>query len=67
MVKHTQKNRRFLPANCLSLFEHFVGFALIRLNFAPFSISQTSLVITLISKNGIDSFVFVTDLLYKGF
>ena len=28
MVKKTQKIRRVLPANCLSVFDHFVGFAL---------------------------------------
>ena len=27
MVKHTQEIRR-LPANCLSVFDHFVGLAL---------------------------------------
>ena len=25
MVKHTQTMRRLLPANCLSMFDHFVG------------------------------------------
>ena len=28
MVKHTQTTRRFLQANCLSVFDHFVGLAL---------------------------------------
>ena len=28
MVKHTQTIRRLLPTNCLSVFDHFVGFAL---------------------------------------
>ena len=28
MVKHTQKVRRLLPANCLSVFDHFVGLEL---------------------------------------
>ena len=28
MVKHTQTIRRLLPANCLSVFDHFVGLAL---------------------------------------
>ena len=32
MVKHTQKIRRLLPTNCLSVFEHFVGLALKGLN-----------------------------------
>ena len=28
MVKHSQTIRRLLPTNCLSVFDHFVGFAL---------------------------------------
>ena len=28
MVKHTQTIHRFLPTNCLSLFDHFWGLAL---------------------------------------
>ena len=28
MVKQTQTIRRLLPTNCLSVFDHFVGFAL---------------------------------------
>ena len=28
MVKHTQKIRRLLPTNCLSVFEHFVRLAI---------------------------------------
>ena len=28
MVKHTQTIRRLFPTNCLSLFDHYVGFAL---------------------------------------
>ena len=28
MVKHTQRIRRLLPTNCLSVFDHFVGLAL---------------------------------------
>ena len=28
IVKHTQTIRRLLPTNCLSVFDHFVGFAL---------------------------------------
>ena len=28
MVKHTQTNRGFLPTNCLSMSDHFVGLAL---------------------------------------
>ena len=28
MVKHTHTIRRFLPTNCLSVFDHFVGLAL---------------------------------------
>ena len=31
MVKHTQTIRRLQPTNCLSVFDHFVGFALKRL------------------------------------
>ena len=31
MVKHTQTNRRPLPTNCLSAFEHFPGLAFKRL------------------------------------
>ena len=31
MVKHTQTNRWMLPTNCLSVFDHFVGCALIGL------------------------------------
>ena len=31
MLKRTQTVRRVLQTNCLSLFEHFVGFALKRL------------------------------------
>ena len=31
MVKHTQTIRGLLPTNCLSLFDHFVGFPLKRL------------------------------------
>ena len=27
MVKHTQTIWRFLPTNCLSVFDHFVGLA----------------------------------------
>ena len=30
-VKHTQTIRRMLPRNCLSEFDHFVGFVLIEL------------------------------------
>ena len=29
MVKHTQTICRLLPTNCLSMLDHFVGFALI--------------------------------------
>ena len=32
MVKHTQTIRQLLPANCLSLFDHFVGLAFKGLN-----------------------------------
>ena len=32
MVKHTQTNRRLLPTNCLSVFDHFMGLALRRLS-----------------------------------
>ena len=32
MVKHTQTIRRQKPTNCLSVFGHFVGLALNRLN-----------------------------------
>ena len=32
MVKHTQTIRRFLPTNCLSVFDHYVGLALKGLN-----------------------------------
>ena len=28
MVKHTQRIRRLLPTNCLSVFDHFVGLML---------------------------------------
>ena len=28
MIKHTQTIRRLLPTNCLSLFDHFVGWRL---------------------------------------
>ena len=28
MVRHTQKIRRFLTTDCLSVFDHFVGLAL---------------------------------------
>ena len=28
MIKHTQKIRRLLPTNCLSVFDHFVRLAL---------------------------------------
>ena len=28
MVKHTQRIRRQQPTNCLSVFDHFVGFVL---------------------------------------
>ena len=28
MIKHTQKIRRLLPTNCLSVFDHFVGLVL---------------------------------------
>ena len=28
MVKHTQRNGRLLPTNCLSAFDHFVGLTL---------------------------------------
>ena len=31
MVKHTQTIRRFLPTNCLNVFDHFVGLALKKL------------------------------------
>ena len=31
MVKHSQTIRRLLPTNYLSVFDHFVGFVLIRL------------------------------------
>ena len=32
MVKHTQTIRQFLPKNCLSVFDHYVGLALKGLN-----------------------------------
>ena len=32
MLKHTQTIRRQMQTNCLSVFDHFVGFALKRLN-----------------------------------
>ena len=35
MVKHTQKIHRLLPANWLSVFDHFVGLALKGLNEYP--------------------------------
>ena len=35
MVKHTQVIRWQQPTNCLSLFEHIVGFALKGLRVAP--------------------------------
>ena len=31
MVKHIQTNRRLLPTNCLSVFNHFVGLMVIGL------------------------------------
>ena len=38
MVKHTQKIRGLLPKNCLSVFDHFVGFALEVLNSSSIQI-----------------------------
>ena len=32
MVKHTQTNRRQQPRNCLSVFDHFLGLVLKKLN-----------------------------------
>ena len=32
MFKHTQTIRRLLPMNCLSVFDHFVGLGIKRLN-----------------------------------
>ena len=36
MVKHTQKIRRLLPMNCLSVFDHFVGLAVKGLKMSHF-------------------------------
>ena len=38
MVKHTQTMRRQQSTNCLSVFDHFVGLALIGLSTAPLSL-----------------------------
>ena len=46
MFKHTQTIRRFLPTNCLSVFDHFVGLALKGLKgefTSPFIGTQTHL------------------------
>ena len=44
MVKHTQTNRRLLPANCLSVFDQFVGLALKGLtHFRPIYLFYTHL------------------------
>ena len=37
MVEHTQAIRQFLAANCLSVFDHFVGLALKGLAIFAFS------------------------------
>ena len=33
MIKHTQTNRRQFAANCLTVFDHFVGLAFNGLNY----------------------------------
>ena len=40
MVKHTQTNRRLLPTNCLSVFDHFVGFPRKLLKFTIKALTQ---------------------------
>ena len=40
MVKHTQTIRWLLPTNCLSVFDHFVGFLLKRLKWLEKSLDQ---------------------------
>ena len=43
MFKHTQTIPSLLPKNCLSMFDHFVGLALKKLNMAKLFLCQTIL------------------------
>ena len=42
MVKHIQAIRRLLPTNCLSVFDHSVGLALMGLMFQPIRLIKLS-------------------------
>ena len=60
MAKHIQTIRRLLPTNCLSVFDHFVG-------FAPKGLIKCNQMKTLSTTRGIlKNYVFLMEKLRNG-